>query len=65
MANGNDRLVFLLEQMAENPRFGRCVDSTGRLVQNDDRRVTVKITRQRQPLPLPLPQSGALDPTAI
>lgn len=65
MANGDDSLIFLLEQMKENARLSRRVDSTGRLVQNDDRRVAIKITRQRQPLPLPLPQSGALDPTAI
>lgn len=65
MANGDDSLIFLLEQMKENARLSRRVDSAGRLIQNDDRRIAIKIARQRQSLPLPLPQSGALDPTAI
>lgn len=65
MTNGDDRLIFLLEEMAENTRLSRRVDSAGRLIQNNDRRIAIKIARQRQPLPVPLPQSGALDPTAI
>lgn len=60
MRNSNDGFVFFLEQPVENPRLGQRINRARWLIQNDNWRIAVEISRQRETLPLPARQSHAL-----
>lgn len=43
----NDRLIFFVQELLENPRLGERIDSTGWLIKDNDRAITVKASCQR------------------